>query len=270
MDDVQVGSVIRAVRIRRGLRQSDVAALAGVSNSTVSLVERGLLEVLTVRSLRRVAAAVGVWLPFAPRWRGAELAKLLDEKHALMVRDVVARASALGWQVLPEHTFSWRGERGAIDVLAWLPAQRALLVIEVKTRIVDLQDLLSTLDRKRRLAPLVARELGWQAAVVGAVLALPDETWARNVLARFEPLFSAALPVRNVEIRAWLRRADRPIRAVWFLPSSSPSSTRRSHGGGMRVRKRPNGVDGLAPRSVRRASVASASSKAAAKVERST
>jgi Predicted transcriptional regulators len=256
MDDVQVGSVIRAVRIRRGLRQSDVAALAGVSDSTVSLVERGSLEGLTVRSLRRVAAAVGVWLPFGPRWRGAELAKLLDEKHALMVRDVVARASALGWQVLPEHTFNWRGERGSIDVLAWLPAQRALLVIEVKTRIVDLQDLLSTLDRKRRVAPLVARELGWQAAVVGAVLAMPDETWARNVLARFEPLFSAALPVRTVEIRAWLRRADRPIRGVWFLPSSSPSSTTRSHGGGMRVRKRPSSVSGPAPRSGRRASVA--------------
>jgi transcriptional regulator with XRE-family HTH domain len=267
MDDVQVGSVIRAVRIRRGLRQSDVAALANVSGSTVSLVERGLLEGLTVRSLRRVAGTLGVWLPFGPRWRGAELAKLLDEKHALMVRDVVARASALGWQVLPEHTFSWRGERGSIDVLAWLPAQRALLVIEVKTRIVDLQDLLSTLDRKRRLAPIVAQELGWQAAVVGAVLALPDETWARNVLARFEPLFSTALPVRNVEIRAWLRRADGPIRGVWFLPSSSPGSTRRSHGGVMRVRKRPNRVGQLAPRSGRRASVGPAIPKAAPEVQ---
>jgi transcriptional regulator with XRE-family HTH domain len=267
MEDVQVGSVIRAVRIRRGLRQSEVAALAGVSGSTVSLVERGLLEGLTVRSLRRVAAAVGVWLPFGPRWRGAELAKLLDEKHALMVRDVVARASALGWQVLPEHTFSWRGERGSIDVLGWLPAQRALLVVEVKTRIVDLQDLLSTLDRKRRLAPLVAQELGWQATVVGAVLALPDETWARNVLARFEPLFGAALPVRNVEIRAWLSRADGPIRGVWFLPSSTTSSTRRSHGGSMRVPKRPNSVDGLAPRSGRRVSPAPAIPKAAPEVQ---
>jgi len=38
VDDVQVGSVIRAVRIRRGLRQSDVADVAGVSQAIVSAV----------------------------------------------------------------------------------------------------------------------------------------------------------------------------------------------------------------------------------------
>jgi len=51
----------------------------------------GDLERTSLLLLRRVAGAVGVSLPLAPRWRGAELAKLLDEKHAAMVREVVAR-----------------------------------------------------------------------------------------------------------------------------------------------------------------------------------
>ena len=270
MDDVQVGSIIRAVRIRRGLRQSDIARLARLSDATVSLVERGLLDGLTLRTVRRVAAAVGVSVPIAPRWRGAELAKLLDEQHALMVRDVVGRVAALGWQTWPEHTFSCGGERGAIDVLGWLPAERSLLVVEVKTRVVDLQDLLSTLDRKRRLAPRIAQDLGWKPAFVGAVLVLPDQTWARNAVARFEALFTAALPARTAQIRAWLNRPDRPIRGVWFLLNSSASSTTGRRGGGMRVRTRTKLRNDSVPRSNRSAVGAASASKPVPKIGPST
>ena len=127
MDDVQVGSVIRSVRIRRGLRQSDVAATAGVSQAIVSAIERGDFETTSLCLVRRVATAVGVSLPLAPRWRGPDLPKLLDERHAAIVREVVSRLAALGWVALPEHTFSIRGERGSIDVFAWLPGPRSVL-----------------------------------------------------------------------------------------------------------------------------------------------
>ena len=239
MDEVQVGSAIRAVRLHLGLRQSDVAARAGVSHGTVSLVERGLLGGLTLRTLRCVAAAVGVSVSLSARWRGADLAKLLDERHALMVRDVVARVAALGWQTRPEHTFSLRGERGSIDILAWQAAQRALLLVEVKTRIVDLQDLLSTMDRKRRLAPALARELGWEPVGMGSVLVLPDDTWARRVVVRFGPLFESALPARTVDVRRWLARPERSIRGVWFLPDSTVRSTTARRAGRQRIRTRP-------------------------------
>jgi len=177
MDDAQIGSVFRAVRIRRGLSQEQVAVASGVCRSVVSLIERGGLEDTSVRSVRRVAVALGVSLTLVPRWRGADLAELLDEKHAAMVRGVVARLTARGWQTLPERTFSVWGERGAIDVLAWHAAEKALLCVEVKTRLPDLQDLLSTMDRKRRLAPGLVWELGWRPVVVGSVLTLPAETW---------------------------------------------------------------------------------------------
>jgi transcriptional regulator with XRE-family HTH domain len=238
VNDVEVGSIIRAVRIRRGLRQSDVAAAAGISQPTVSLIEGGRLDRLSVAVVRRVAAAVGVSLPFAPRWRGPELARLLDEKHAAMVRGVVDYLSRLGWQPVPEHTFNLRGERGAVDVLAWHPVLRAVLIVEVKSQIVDLQDLLSSLDRKRRLGPALARELGWRPLVIGAVLVLPEETQARNAVRVHRSVLDAALPARTLEVRRWLRRPDLDMRGIWFLLNIAVVDTKRRAGGSRRVRPR--------------------------------
>jgi transcriptional regulator with XRE-family HTH domain len=238
MNDLQVGLVIRAVRIRRGLRQVDVAIAAGVSQAMVSQVERGGLEDASLRLVRRVALTVGVSLPLEPRWRGAELAKLLDERHADLVRELVARLGACGWEALPEHTFAIAGERGSIDVLAWLPRLRALVVVEVKSEISDMQDTLATFDRKRRLAPAIARALGWRPLFIGAVLALPDDTRSRNVIARHAPVFDRACPARGLEVRRWLREPDRDLRGIWFLLINARGNPKRHRGGSLRVRLR--------------------------------
>jgi hypothetical protein len=99
-------------------------------------------------------------------------------------------------------------------VLAWHPIHRALLNVGVKTRLVDLQDVLSKIDRKRRLAPTLARELGWRPLSFGSVLVLPHETWARNAVARFGPVFAAALPIRTEGMRRWMKRPDGEIRGI--------------------------------------------------------
>src|SRR5664280_896929 len=162
---------MRAVRIRRGMSQAQVAATAGIARSAVSEIEHGCLDGATLGLIRRVASVLGVSLPFEPRWRGPDLAKLLDERHTACVRTVVDRLTAMGWQTLPEHTFNEWGERGSIDCFAWLAGGRAVLCVEIKTRLPHLQDLLSTEDRKRRLAPILARKLGWDPLVAGSLLA---------------------------------------------------------------------------------------------------
>ena len=67
------------------------------------------------------------------------------------------------WVAEPEVSFAIRGERGVIDILAWHPARQMLLVIELKTDIADINELVGTADRKRRLAVEVAIERGWIA-----------------------------------------------------------------------------------------------------------
>ncbi len=68
--DQRIGAIFRTVRVRRGLRQQDVADRAGVSRSVVSDVERGHLQAVTLASLRRIAAALEIWLDLIAEWHG--------------------------------------------------------------------------------------------------------------------------------------------------------------------------------------------------------
>ena len=159
---MRLGRSLRAVRIRKGLRQDDVARRAGISQNAVSRAERGLIGGMTLERIRAIGTAVGVLIDLQPRWRGGEL-----DRHSALHEAVAARFAALpGWTTVPEVTFSEYGERGAIDVLAWHAPTRTLLVIELKTELVDVQEMLGTLDRKRRLARKVAADRGWDAVAV--------------------------------------------------------------------------------------------------------
>jgi transcriptional regulator with XRE-family HTH domain len=238
MDDLKVGTVVRAVRRRRGLRQRDVASLAGVSQWAVSIVERGQLDRLPVRTIRRIASVLEIRMPFEPRWRGGELPRLMDARHAALVEQVVARLAPLGWEVTVEYTFSRFGDNGAVDVIGWRAQERALLLVEVKSELDNLQKMLSVLDRKTRLVPaLLALERDWRAAVVGAILVMPDRSTFRDGIARFRATFAAALPSRNVEIRRWLAQpGPGPLRGTWFLRLSGPSILVEGRGGPRRIR----------------------------------
>jgi len=162
MDDLRFGSTIRSVRIRKRLTQEDVSKLASVSRGTVSRIERGHLDQVRLASIRAVAKALDVRVDLVPRWRGGDLDRLLNARHSAL-HEQVARSlqERPDWLVAPEVSFAIYAERGVIDILAWHAKRQMILVIELKTDIVDLNELLGTLDRKRRLAWKVARERGW-------------------------------------------------------------------------------------------------------------
>jgi transcriptional regulator with XRE-family HTH domain len=221
MNDLTVGRVIRAIRVRKGWRQADVAVRASVSQQEVSLIELGRLEEVCLRTLRKVGKALDVEVPLAPRWRGPELDRLLDADHAALVDAVIRILRADAWETLPEWTFNHFGERGSVDVVAWHPATRTLLIVEVKTRIVDVQELLATHGRKVRIAPLVlAEERSWRPATIGAVLVVPEGA-ARKVIARHPATFHSAYPARTREVRRWIQAPRGPLRGIAFLPATS-------------------------------------------------
>jgi transcriptional regulator with XRE-family HTH domain len=231
------------------MSQSQVAGAANVCRSVVSQIERGGLEETSLLIIRRVASVLGISLPFEPHWRGSDLARLLDERHAALVRAIVERLTRLGWHSLVEHSFSEWGERGSIDVFAWHAGSRAVLVVEAKTRIVDLQNLLSTEDRKRRLAPILGRKLGWSPIVVGSIVVLPEETWARSAVRRYGAIFDAKFPMRTAEVRRWLKSPLGDMAGIWFLVNDAPGDPKRKSGGSMRVRPRRSSTEAADSRS---------------------
>ncbi len=219
MDDARVGRSIRAVRVRKGWRQRDVAAAAGVSQDAVSRLERGRLGGMTVDSIRAIGGAIGVLIDLTPRWQGGEVDRLLGWRHSALHEQVAARFAQLpGWTTVPEVTFSVYGERGAIDVLAWHAPTRTLLVIELKTEIVDVQDLLGVLDRKRRLAPRIAADRGWAPRAVGAWVIVAEGRTNRRRVTAHHTVLRAALPADGHAIRAWLAAPAGEIAALSFWP----------------------------------------------------
>jgi transcriptional regulator with XRE-family HTH domain len=220
-DDFKLGRMVKDVRLSRDLRQEDLAARAGVSREAVSRLERGLLDGITVGTLRAISRGLAMPPVVSLGWRAPELERLRDRLHAALVEQVAGVLLAAGWEIAPEHSFNHYGERGAVDVLAWHSLRQALLVVETKTRLWDLQETLVTLDRKRRLLPeLAERDRGWHARVLGVVLAMPEMSTHRHVVERHANTFGAALPDRQLELRRWLQRPDRDLRAIWFLPIS--------------------------------------------------
>jgi transcriptional regulator with XRE-family HTH domain len=222
MDHVRLGSALRSIRLELRLRQIDVAGRAGVCQQTVSSVEAGRWSRLSVEALEAVADALGAQLQVGIRWRGPGLARLLDRRHARL-QDLVAQwLVAEGWEVRVEESFSHFGERGSVDIIAWRADVGALLVVEIKSEIVDMQDTLRSLDAKARLMPVLARrDRGWDARHVGVLLVLPEASIHRKVVAGHAAM-SIALPARNVAVRRWLREPAGDMRGIWFFHNTSP------------------------------------------------
>jgi transcriptional regulator with XRE-family HTH domain len=221
MEDVRFGSAVRSVRLKRGGRQRDLAARAGVSAPTISRIERGHPGTLTLDMIRAVATGLDIRLELQPRWRAGDLDRLLNANHSRL-HDLVATmfgSQLPSWALAPEVSFSIRGERGVTDILAWHPGRRALLVIELKTDIVDVNELVGTVDRKRRLAAQIVSERGWSPLTVSVwVIVAPGRT-NRSRIAAHGAMLRAAFPVDGRGIRQWLKEPVGAVSALSVWPA---------------------------------------------------
>jgi HTH-type transcriptional regulator / antitoxin HipB len=240
MDDQRFGTVVRAVRQRRGWRQQDLAEKAGVSQATVSRIERGHCGSLSLDAVRRVAAALDIRVDLVARWRAGDLDRLVNARHSALHEVVAAmfRASLPEWSVTPEVSFSIYGERGVIDLLAWNAARRSLLVIELKTDVVDVNELIGTFDRKMRLAWDIAESRGLHPVTVsGWVIVAPGRT-NRARIAAHGAMLRAAFPADGRRIGAWLPRPDGRVSALSIWRNMPAGTTKANLTPVRRVRPR--------------------------------
>jgi transcriptional regulator with XRE-family HTH domain len=226
VDDSRIGTALRAVRHRKGWRQQDVAARAGVSPATVSNLESGRISRVQLDTLRRVAAALDIRVDVIARWRGGELDRLLNHRHATLASAVTEWLRSMGWDVAPEVSFAIGAERGWVDLLAWHAATRTVLVIEIKTELVDVHELLGVVDRKTRLAPRIALQRGWNAVNVATWVVMAEGSTNRRRVVRFGALLRAALPADTRTMERWLRAPVGRLAALTFFSNFTARNAR--------------------------------------------
>jgi transcriptional regulator with XRE-family HTH domain len=238
VSDQRVGASFRAVRVRRGDRQQEVTARAGVSRSVVSRIERGRLTEVSLDSLRRVGAALDMRVDVVVRWRGGELDRLVNARHSAL-HEAAAQMFTKHpeWIVAPEVSFSIYGERGVVDIMAWHASSRNLLVIELKSELVDIQELIGSIDRKRRLAPRIAFERGWDSVAVSTWVVVGESRTNRRHVARHGALLRTAFPSNGHGLRSWLRTPDGPVSGLSFLTYGQHANLRRGLATPHRVRR---------------------------------
>jgi len=248
MNDVQLGLALRATRVKRRLRQCDLAKQAGVSASVVSRLEHGDLDLVSLPALRGIAAKLGVSLEFLPRSAGGELERVVSARHAALGERIAGWVGRQpGWLAVAEVSFSIYGERGIVDLLAWHEATGSVLVIELKTAVVDVDELIGTLDRKRRLATRIAADRGWIARSVCAWLIVGDSKTNRRRIAEHRTLLTSALPRDGRSLAPLFRHPERGLASgIAFWPNLPVAGVRREVAARQRVVRRNPTAGGAA------------------------
>jgi transcriptional regulator with XRE-family HTH domain len=240
MDARRLGALVRAVRIRKGLRQQDVADAAGVSRPLVSKLELGRVGEMHLGTVERIASVIGVWVELTGRWHGGDGDRLLSRRHSLLADDAMRFLQQKpGWTVESEVSFSIYGERGVIDQLAWHAASAHLLVVELKTEFVDVNEMLGTLDRKERLARAIAVGRGWRPEQVSVWLIVAESKTNRRHAAEHAALLENRFPLDGRSFASFLRRPAAATRGMAFWTYERPGVTSGgTHGLATRVRVR--------------------------------
>jgi transcriptional regulator with XRE-family HTH domain len=211
--------------LRKTLRwtQAELGQRAHVSQSFVSRVERALVPDLSVVDANRLLAAmgarmtVGVWAPFL-----ADRELQRDPAHARCAAYAAARLQRDGWLTALEVEIGSDRSRGWIDVLAYHPDRRLMLVIEIKTEIRDLGAIERALGWYEREAWTAGRRIGWRPnTIIGCLLLLATEMNDARIKDN-QAAFTAGFPIRANELRRIIAdEVPRDARAVALIDPRS-------------------------------------------------
>jgi DNA-binding XRE family transcriptional regulator len=174
---IDLARTVRDVRLALGWSQRELARRSEIAQSTVCRIERAVLDDLTFDTAALILDVLGVRVslvlqaPFI-----ADRGWQRDAGHARCLAYVARRLRRLGWTVVTEVEIVTGSSHGWIDVLAYRESDGLLLIIEVKTDLVDLGKLQRQVSWYERAAWEAARQQGWSPRrAISAVLVLATE-----------------------------------------------------------------------------------------------
>jgi transcriptional regulator with XRE-family HTH domain len=160
-----LGREIRGVRVARGVSQHVVASAAGLTQSQVSIIERGLYPGVPMDSLGRLGATLGLELSvrFFPAGE-----PIRDKGHAALL-ERFRKAVGERWEWAAEVPLPIPGDKRAWDRLLRVPG--VVIGAEGETRPTDMQELQRRLALKKR-----------DGQVDRLILVLADTEWCRRIV----------------------------------------------------------------------------------------
>jgi transcriptional regulator with XRE-family HTH domain len=221
----RVGLIVRTERRASTWTQRELGRRSGVPQSRISLIERGLARTVRSDEVDRLLTTLGVEFWLGARGPSHVDLRPADLVHAKCSAYVDRRLRSAGWLVAREVEVGGAQGRGWIDLLAYDPARRLLLIIEVKTELLDLGAIERTMGWYEREAVAAARRLGWRPLRSASALLVLDSDAndlairaARDVLAR-------AFAGRATALRRVVSGED-AVDGARFLSSIDPRSRR--------------------------------------------
>lgn len=210
--------------------QAQVAAAIGISRSHYAGIEAGTADP-SLDLVWRIAERLGLELDLAARPPIIVERRRGDLVHARCSAYVDRRFQRAGWHTAREvETFAGRAH-GWIDLLAFEPRSRTLVIVEVKTRLDDIGAVERQLGWYEREARRIAAGLGWSPRVTASwLLLLASDEVERQIVVHRE-LLKATFPDRARMMAAALDAPaaigprglalidPRSRRSRWLIPS---------------------------------------------------
>jgi DNA-binding XRE family transcriptional regulator len=202
-------------RAATGLTQTGVATSAGISQSFVSLIERGL-RVPDIQTACTLAAAVGHEASL--RLFPLDGVSLRDSGQLSMAAIIIDHANAVWHPGLEVPIAPGSRDRRAADLV--LTGPREVLHIEIERHLVDLQAQLRAAQLKRAA---LAQRLEMS---VRLVVALPGTRRARETVAAVGSVLRAALPASSASVWHAIRTGQElGSDGLLFVRRPTPSQT---------------------------------------------
>ena len=232
MREGRLGAIARAVRRRQGLRQSDLAAAAGVDRSTISHLESGEADRLTIGTIRRCVEPLGMRVELRATWRGAG-ARSPARRGPCRARgrvDATSGPVGMGDVARSELQPLWRARPHRPRRLA--PGRRHAVDHRVQDRPRRRPGNCSARSMRRRgwLASWLASSICRPRRAVVPVLLFRESMTNRRHLATLEPLFRR-FGLRGRPAITWLRRPAAPCPSGLLIFSSVNQGSLRGRSG---------------------------------------
>jgi transcriptional regulator with XRE-family HTH domain len=223
---VQFASLCRETRVMLDITQQVLADAAGVSRSLVAAIEAGNANP-SLDVVMRIGDALGLELQLVGRPPVALGTRTRNTVHAQCSGYVDRRLRATGWETRREVEVVGDRSHGWIDLLAFDPRTRVLVIVEVKTWLEDMGAIERQLAWYERSAMDVAAGLGWQPSSIASWLLLLASEEVEDALRQHRDLLRIAFPRRAIDMRLDVVQPGRLLTTGRGLALIDPTSRRR-------------------------------------------